>query len=46
VAAVAAVRTAAVHVRLAAPRHHSGAAVSRAGVQLGLVDEAGHDEKA
>ncbi len=45
VAAVAAVGAAPVDVRLAPPRHRAGAAVARARVQLGLIDEAGHGEK-
>ena len=46
VAAVASVGTAAVHVRLAPPRHRTGAPVAGARVQLGLIDEAGHGRKA
>jgi hypothetical protein len=40
VAAVPAVGTAPLHVRLSPPRHRARAAVTGARVQLGLVDEA------
>jgi len=46
VAAVAAVGTAPVHVCLAPPGDRARAAVAGPRVQLGLVDEAGHGEKA
>jgi hypothetical protein len=46
VATVATIGPASFDVRFAPPRHRTGAAVTGARVQLGLIDEAGHGGKA
>ena len=46
VTAVAPIGATAVHMGLPAPRHRPGSPITSARVQLGLVDEAGHERPA